>query len=236
MTLNIYALFLSHKDSLHQLNEVSTSLGALHCQAKTVFEFLFLFLTLVKQILQWSGNRYITIKKYWHTVWQDNTCVSLRRVELQRTALHVPRHSFFYRLLSKCCASPHFQNKSTFKSIILLPQFPLTIYIEIHENKWTKGTNEDGNLLSIHWSTACELVWIWLRIIRILERWRIHLDKAGEDVFGLCCSQTLLHIQCQQAWEVTPSRHRRQRTSELRTLGSWPWGLMPRSTDRKHWT
>lgn len=58
----------------------------------------------------------------------------------------------------------------------------------------------------------------------------------------VCC---LPSVSAHTLWSVPtglrrnraqPDRERRQRTSEPQTLGSWPWGLMPRSTDRKHWT
>lgn len=39
----------------------------------------------------------------------------------------------------------------------------MTISIEVHDNKWTKGTDEDGNVLSTHQPTISELVRIWLR-------------------------------------------------------------------------
>lgn len=62
-----------------------------------------------------------------------------------------------------------------------------------------------------------------------------------EKGWSVCCSPS---VSAHTLWSVPtglrnraqPDRERRQRTSEPQTLGSWPWGLMPRSTDRKHWT
>lgn len=49
-------------------------------------------------------------------------------------------------------------------------------------------------------------------------------------------ARTLWSVPAGLRNQAQPDRERRQRTSEPQTLGSWPWGLTPRSTDRKHWT